>query len=122
MSTKSVTRPRVLKHWMVVTPEYQSLSEYIDGYSLYEPACDVVSVEAYTKREALIAGVAEMRRKKLEWIRDQESDKASPFSGLKAESALCSHGYCWCDICTDKPEWSECKECMIEWEVEAENV
>lgn len=70
--------------YLVVTPEYS------DGGSEYEPpeyGCDVVEVEAPTKRAAIIAGVKRMlagSRRAFPWVHYQRGDGCSPFTGVKA--------------------------------------
>lgn len=104
-------------HYIVYTPTY---THYYSLWSLEPPetVCDVVCVEASTKREAKVIAVREMRKQGLDWVLDQQSDGASPFTGLKADLATCEHGVCWCDLCSSKDSWSECKECMLLWEQE----
>lgn len=98
-----------MKHYNVITPEM--ITHYQD-----EPPeiwRDYVSVEANNKREAVVKAVQKFREKKSEWTKYSQDN---PFKGLKAEEPLCEHGFCWCDICPEDPEWRECPECMKEWE------
>lgn len=90
-------------HWSVYTPTYM---DYGSAYDLEPPeyTCDYVEVAAPTKRKALVAGVRALRAMGSDWLLDQQSDGASPFTGLKAESMVCEHGFCHhCepDICTE---------------------
>jgi len=102
-----------LRHWFVITPQYTT---YYNAESLEPPevGCDVVSVEARTKREAKILGVKKLR-KVGNWISDSYSDGENPYKGIKVEESVCSHGLVhWCEPidnptipCIDGP----CIEC-----------
>lgn len=79
----------MMTRWFVITPEYE---RYPGSYYSFEPeppeyGCDVVEVEAETKRKALVEGVRELRRSRSDWLRDQVGDNKSPFTGLKVEAA-----------------------------------
>lgn len=110
-------------HWEVYTPQYMN---YGSPFDLEPPeyTCDWVVVEAETRRQALVEGVRELRRIGSDWILDQQSDGASPFTGLKANKMLCEHGFCHCgkyDCISPNSEYlllSECPECLKEWEKE----
>jgi hypothetical protein len=73
-----------MKRWYVVTPEYGT------GGSEIEPpeyGCDVVEVDAPTRRAAILAGVRRMlasSRREFRYCRDQRSDGANPFTGVRA--------------------------------------
>lgn len=79
-----------LKHWYVITPEYEVYPQ-----SMYEPAewgCDVIEIEAATRRDAISLGVVVMLRggKRDEFTRykycyDSRSDGCNPFTGVRAE-------------------------------------
>jgi hypothetical protein len=105
-----------MTHWFVITPSYTT---YYNSWSLDPPeyGCDVVSVDAPTKRQAKVEGVRKLRAIKSEWIQDAASDGVSPFTGLKVETTFCPHNVaCHCDLkeCTQK----ECAQCDKEWEEE----
>lgn len=105
----------ITNHWIVCTPKYRDW-----GWDDEPPeeVTDVVAVEAATKREALVKGVRELRRIRSHWLQDQRSDNANPFTGLTAEKSMCAHGFCWCDICTYKLDFTECPQCLAEWVLE----
>ena len=68
--------------WYIVTPKYM---RYPPGDTdPPEYGSDVVDVTADNKKDALVAGVRELRRIKSHWIANQTSDGRSPFTGLKA--------------------------------------
>lgn len=98
-----------MKHYNVITPEMTT-------YYQDEPPeiwRDYVSVEAKNKAQAKVEAVRKFREKKSDWTK---YNCDNPFRGLKAEEFKCPHGFCWCDICADDPEFSECEECLAEWE------
>lgn len=101
-----------MKHWWVTTPELYHSNGWEEPPEYY---VDFVSVEAPTKRKALVEAVRKLRAKNSEWTSESTEN---PFKGLKAEIADCKHGYCWCDICAEKNDYEECKECLKEWEAE----
>jgi len=116
-------------HWEVYTPQYMTYgSPWGDPPEPPEYGCDWVCVEADTKREALVKGVRKLREEKSEWLEDQASDGASPFTGLKAAKLQCEHDYCHCtlpDCIQPNPEYlllSECPECLKIWEAEYERI
>lgn len=95
-----------MKLWYVVTPEYGVVIPILDyGQGPVEYGCDVIEIEAETRRDAIALGVREMLRggkgghgrgERYEWCRDQRSDGLSPYAGVKAElvPTMCSecHG------------------------------
>lgn len=107
-------------HWYVITPEYTNY--YNDWDEPPEIGADVVTVEANTKREALVKGVRELRRTRSGWLDDANSN---PFTGLRAEKAECEHGYCSCDLreCVERnPRWTDiCPICEEEWKQNCEH-
>jgi hypothetical protein len=106
MTHYTVTTPTYLIHWQDEPPE---------------ECWDWVSVDAASKREAKVKAVARWREKPRhwQWVSDRDRSGESPFRGLKVSEPLCEHGACWCDICADDPNWTECLQCMAEWEAEA---
>lgn len=103
-----------MTHYNVTTPSYHYQDEPP------EECWDWVSVDAPDKRTAKTLAVKHWREKKTsyhQWVRDRDRNKESPFRGLKVDEVKCNHGFCWCDICADDPNWSECAECMKEWEM-----
>ena len=77
-----------LKKYYVVTPPYTTyFGNAATAIDPPEYGCDVVEVEARTKREAKILGVRELRRIHSKWMEDQVSNGANPFTGLKAHDA-----------------------------------
>jgi hypothetical protein len=76
-----------LRDWLVFTPPYAAVAEYIAGFPRYETAADVVEVRARTRREAITLGGLEMLRLGYRWVHDNRSDGVPPWKGLKAELA-----------------------------------
>jgi hypothetical protein len=86
-----------LKRFYVVTPEYGVVIPVTDeGQGPTEWGCDVIEIEAETRRDAIALGVREMLRggkgghgdgMRYEWCLMQRSDGCSPFTGVKAEPA-----------------------------------
>lgn len=104
-----------MKHYTVCTPQYWT---FVSMASLDPPeyGADCVDVEAENKRAAKVAAVKEMRKQGMEWVQDQESDKASPFTGLVVFDPLCPHGICQCSI-----DYGDCQICYDEITKEIEN-
>jgi hypothetical protein len=71
--------------WLVMTPPYEATVEWIGGYPRREVERDVVEVEAPTRRAAKVAAVRMFRAMRTEWMADQATDGASPFTGLVVE-------------------------------------
>ena len=96
-----------MKHYNVLSPEMSEI-EYIPGLGNGPRVyfCCGCTVEANTKREAKIAAIKSPDMQ--EWVAEQRSNGANPFTGLMVEEALCEHGICCCEICG----WENCKECM----------
>lgn len=77
-----------MKRWYVVTPEF---TEMVTGWNLPEggypeTGCEVIEVEAPTKRAAKVAAVRQCRAKPHSgcWFRDVDGN---PYVGLKVYSA-----------------------------------
>lgn len=100
-----------MKHYNVITPDITSYYQD-DPPEIWR---DYVSVEAPNKRQAKVEAVRKFREKNSQWARDNTEN---PFTGLVAEEFKCPHGFCWCDICANDPVFSECVECLKEWEAE----
>lgn len=91
-----------MKRWYVVTPEYGVVIQVTDeGQGPTEWGCDVIEVEADTRRDAIALGVKEMLRGRVgghgrwmryQWCIDQRSDGASPYAGVKAEPVAAEDG------------------------------
>lgn len=107
-------------HYSVITPDY--ITYRGDEYEPSEYGADWICVEASTKREAKLKAVKEWRKQGTEWMEDCRSDNANPYTGLKVESMLCEHGYCFCDLkecIQENPEYyllDSCPECDKIWE------
>src|SRR6185312_16804386 len=97
------------QHYTVCTPQYTTYYMY-DGP---ETGADCVTVIAPNKKRAKVEAVRELRKMQSEWLDDST---ASPFVGLIVYENGCSHGNCWCDLCSALPDWSECEGCMRQWE------
>ncbi len=102
-----------LHEYFVTSPDY-TYTEYIEG--LYGgpqyTVNDFEQVQARTKREAVSIAVktwlAEKRYGDENWSQSQRSDGLCPFTGVRAEVAVCEHGVemplgfaddFWCDQC-----------------------
>lgn len=71
-----------LRSYLVVTPPYEYVDVIEDGWGPISNERDVIEVMAYTKREAVIIGVREMRTKPgYHWVRDTDTN---PYVGIKA--------------------------------------
>ena len=98
-------------HYTVCTPQYTS---YYGDMEPPEVGADCVTVIADTKRKAKVLAVKELRKKGSEWMQDQASDRASPFTGLEVFDELCPHNICHCDICSRAVDWKLCEICYNE--------
>ncbi|MCK9596486.1 hypothetical protein M0R19_04840 [Candidatus Pacearchaeota archaeon] len=76
-------KERALKKYYVVSPEHQYVAEYIDYWPRYEYGCDVLEIEAFTKREAKIEAVKIWRKDRDSYVYELLLDKRNPFVGLK---------------------------------------
>lgn len=77
-----------LKAWFVVTPEYGEVVPILDyGQGPMEYGADVIEVEAATKRDAIIAGVALMRSRPGQFHYFRDHCEGNPFAGVTAWSA-----------------------------------
>lgn len=76
-----------MKHYLVITPEYGEVDPVLDyGQGPIEYGCDVIEVEAQTKREARDLGVYEMlRNKDYQYCRDSRDGGENPFTGITVE-------------------------------------
>ena len=79
-------RAKAMNRYYVISPTYYYHEPILDdGSGPDEPACDVVEVEAHTKREAKIRGLKELRKIHKGWINWHRDSDANPFTGLKVE-------------------------------------
>jgi hypothetical protein len=102
------------KPYYVVTPEYGEVVPVLDyGQGPTEYGCDVIEVEAPTKRAAVIAGVKAMRAKPREYRYFGQCD-GNPFAGVRAEPAVCPHGRPHFVIRDGRKETVDCPECEAE--------
>lgn len=106
-----------MSHYVVTTPLY-TYWDY-DPYEPPEQVVDWVAVEANTKREAKIKAVKLMRSKFPRGYINGDPT-SNPFQGLSVDTAICEHGVCWCDICTEDPQHKECQICLDNWSKEDE--
>jgi hypothetical protein len=84
-----------VKRWTVYTPDYGIVVPVTDeGQGPTEYGCDVIEIEADTRRDAITLGVKEMLKGRsgghglgmcFQWCLDQRSDNANPWAGVKAE-------------------------------------
>lgn len=85
-----------MRRWLVITPEY-SYTEIVcaEGGPTYT-ACDVIEIEAETRRDAIALGVMEMLKggrtrgiigwyDAYRWCLDQRADGLCPYTGVRAE-------------------------------------
>ena len=71
--------------WHIVSPEYGTKIPILDGgEGPMEYGCDVIVVEAETKRAAIVAGVRAMRAETRFCRYHRENPEANPFTGIKA--------------------------------------
>lgn len=72
-----------LKRWLVITPEYGTVVPVLDyGQGPEEFGCDVIEIEAVSRRDALLLGVKEMRRLGCGWFGDVSEN---PYTGITVE-------------------------------------
>ena len=88
--------------WLVCSPEYGEVVPVTDeGQGPMEYGCDVVHVEAESKRDALYLGVLLFRQQHARYLRDAEN----PYAGVKVQSMRCpAHGL---------PQWRTREQCWI---------
>jgi hypothetical protein len=93
-----------LHPWLVCSPEYGEVVPVTDeGQGPMEYGCDVVHVEAETRRDALLLGVALFRQQGARYLHDADS----PYAGVRVIAQTCpAHG---------QPVWVkdhyECPQC-----------
>ena len=76
----------MMKTYYVITPEYGVVIPVLDfGIGPMEYGRDVVTVEAPTKRKALILGYHELKRIPKGWITYYRDFDQNPFVGLQVE-------------------------------------
>ena len=73
----------MVNKYYVWTPEYDSSP----SNSPPEWGCDIVEVEADTRRKALVLGLKKLDSIHSEWITDERGDGRNPFSTLKIQRA-----------------------------------
>jgi hypothetical protein len=106
--------------WYVVTPEYGEVVPVLDdGQGPTEYGCDVIEVEAPSKRAAVIAGVRAMRANPREYRYYGGHCEGNPFAGVKAEPAVCPHGRPHFEIRDGKPVPVVCMACDDQIRLEA---
>jgi hypothetical protein len=84
--------------WLVITPEYDEVVPILDdGTGPIEYGCDVIEIEAESRRDAIALGVNEMLKGGRQneygfykWCRMARSDGESPYAGVRAEIVLAS--------------------------------
>lgn len=75
-----------MKRYVVIGPEYGTVEPILDdGTGPMEYGCDVVEVEAETRRAALVLGVRLLRRLPRGYL-DRFPDE-NPFTGVRVELA-----------------------------------
>lgn len=116
---------------MVITPKFEYVEPVLDdGSGPFYEAQDLTYVEASSKREAIKKGVKEMRSSeylkkwgpRFSYYGGHWDKSTNPYTGVKAESAECEHGVCFCDIegCS---KWNDtCKECDKIYQMECSHL
>ena len=103
-----------LRPYYVVSPEYEM---YSDQDEPPEWGCDVVEVEAGTKREAVVIGVRRLLGSRHQtWPKLNRMDERSPFAGMRAELAVCGHGIPHFVLVRDHAVDQVCWACKKEFE------
>lgn len=75
-----------MKRWLVVTPEFGEVVPILDyGQGPMEYQCDVIEVEAETRRDAVLVGVALMRSQPRQFHYFRDHLDGNPYAGVKAE-------------------------------------
>lgn len=100
--------------WYVITPECSRVDVVVAGQGPLEYWHDVVEVMAPTRREAIRKGVREMLADsaRFTWVHDQRGDGMCPYTGVRAEAAVCAHGRPHFDMDTEgRIEWLRCQSC-----------
>jgi hypothetical protein len=100
-----------LRPYLVYSPSYETYSACYDPPEPPEYGADCVEVEAKSKREAVIAGVKLMLQQRRSFAQDNLSDRLPPWAGIKAELAVCGHGYPHFQIVNGKAVYQECWGC-----------
>lgn len=98
-----------MKRYYVVTPPVGYVDVVIPetGQGPWVEECDVIEIEAESKRDAVLLGVREMlKRREYHYCREQRADGCSPYTGVKALDAdiadnppLTPHQDCDCMSC-----------------------
>lgn len=75
-----------MKHYLVITPEYDYTEWVCEFGGPTYSECDAVEIEAENKRDAIALGVKYMlaHPTKFQYVHDQRSDNLSPYAGVKA--------------------------------------
>lgn len=73
--------------WLVITPEYGDVVPVLDyGQGPIEYGCDVIEVEAQSKRDAIALGVkAMLKSKEYRYCRESRQFGENPYTGVHAE-------------------------------------
>ena len=83
-----------MRPYYVISPEYESAAGSYEPPEPPEYGCDVVEVEARTRREAIALGVGELLKSRCRtWPKQNREDNRSPWTGMRAEVAVCGHGH-----------------------------
>lgn len=82
-----------MKRYFVVSPGYESYGRpYGDPPEPPEYGCDVLEIEADSKRTALILGVREMLTWRESWAKDNRDDGLPPWAGYRVEEVEADAG------------------------------
>jgi hypothetical protein len=91
------------RRWRIITPEYGEVVPVTDeGQGPMEYGCDVIEVEAATRRDALVVGVALMRRHEREYHYFRHCD-GNPYVGVRVVPVnVAWEAHCeTCEACMD---------------------
>lgn len=100
-----------LKPWLVLSREYGEVVPVLDGTGPIEYGRDHVFVEAETRTDALVLGVAMMRKSKSKYFNHYGDE--NPYAGTKVVSQLCpAHGASCLEWIRDHYECSKCKSIL----------
>lgn len=99
-----------LRRWLVITPEYGEVVPVTDeGQGPMEYGCDAIQVDAETRRDAIVLGVALMRQREREYHYFRHCD-GNPYVGVHAEPVNVDYeAHCQtCEAC-----WEQHDDCPV---------
>ena len=85
------------RHWLVTSGLISEVVPILDdGTGPIEEWKEMTYVVARTKRKAIIKGLKSDDL--AHWVKIQRQDDVNPFIGVEANTVICEHGYCWCEL------------------------